>query len=78
MLSVRGPFGVPWPVEELEGLDVVFGAGGIGLPPLRPAILRMLARRERYGRLILMYGGREPGPAAVRRGARAGRSEDSR
>jgi NAD(P)H-flavin reductase len=59
-LSVRGPFGVPWPVEEVEGADVVIAAGGIGLPPLRPAILRMLARRERYGRLVLLYGGRTP------------------
>jgi NAD(P)H-flavin reductase len=60
VLSVRGPFGRPWPVEESEGSDVVIAAGGIGLPPLRPAILAMLARRERYGRLILLYGGRTP------------------
>jgi NAD(P)H-flavin reductase len=60
ILSVRGPFGRPWPVEEAEGADVLVAAGGIGLPPLRGAILRMLARRERYGRLILLYGGRGP------------------
>src|ERR1035437_10325636 len=60
VLSVRGPFGRPWPVEELEGADVVVVAGGIGLAPLRPAILAMLARRERYGRLLLLYGGRSP------------------
>ncbi len=35
-------------------------AGGIGLAPLRPAILALLARRERYGRLVLLYGGRSP------------------
>jgi NAD(P)H-flavin reductase len=60
VLSVRGPFGACWPVEEVEGADVVILAGGIGLPPLRGAILRMLARRERYGRLVLLYGGRTP------------------
>jgi NAD(P)H-flavin reductase len=60
VLSVRGPFGCPWPVEAVEGADVVVAAGGIGLPPLRPAILRMLARREHYGRLVLLYGGRSP------------------
>lgn len=59
-LAVRGPFGIPWPVAELEGLDVVIIAGGIGLAPLRPAILRLLARRPRYGRLVLLYGGRTP------------------
>ncbi len=60
VLSVRGPFGAPWPVRAAEGADVLIAAGGIGLPPLRPAILRMLARREHYGRLVLLYGGRAP------------------
>jgi len=60
VLGVRGPFGQPWPVAELEGSDVVVVAGGIGLAPLRPAILALLARRERYGRLVLLYGGRSP------------------
>ncbi len=59
-LAVRGPFGRAWPVERLEGLDVVACAGGIGLAPLRPAILALLARRERYGRLVLLYGARTP------------------
>jgi NAD(P)H-flavin reductase len=60
VLGVRGPFGRPWPLEEAQGADVVLAAGGIGLPPLRPAILRLMARREDYGRLILLYGGRTP------------------
>ena len=60
VLGVRGPFGRPWPVAELEGGDVLVVAGGIGLAPLRPAILALLARRERYGRLLLLYGGRSP------------------
>jgi anaerobic sulfite reductase subunit B len=60
VLSVRGPFGRPWPVEQAEGADVVVAAGGIGLAPLRPVLLRLLARRERYGRLVLLYGGRSP------------------
>src|SRR5690348_6225365 len=38
VLGVRGPFGRPWPVDEIEGSDVVVVAGGIGLAPLRPAI----------------------------------------
>jgi len=60
MLGVRGPFGAPWPVENLEGADVVVAAGGIGLAPLRPTLLRLIARRGRYGRLVLLYGGRTP------------------
>jgi NAD(P)H-flavin reductase len=60
VVGVRGPYGRPWPIAQLEGGDVVVAAGGIGLPPLRPALLRMLARRERYGRLVLLYGSRAP------------------
>ncbi len=60
ILAARGPFGGAWPLAELEGLDVVIAAGGIGLAPLRPAIVALLARRERYGRLVLLYGGRAP------------------
>ena len=60
VLWVRGPFGRPWPVDDVEGSDVVVAAGGIGLAPLRPAILRLLDRRERYGRLMLLYGARTP------------------
>jgi NAD(P)H-flavin reductase len=59
-LNVRGPFGESWPVGEAEGADVVIAAGGIGLAPLRPAVLALLGRRERYGRLVLLYGGRSP------------------
>ena len=60
VLGVRGPFGRPWPVDQIEGADVLVVAGGIGLAPLRLAILALLARRERYGRLLLLYGGRSP------------------
>ena len=59
-LGVRGPYGVPWPVGEAAGGDVVVVAGGLGLAPLRPALYQLMARRERYGRVFLFYGGRSP------------------
>ena len=59
-LGVRGPFGTPWPVDRAEGHDVVFVAGGIGLPPLRPALYRILSHREKYGKVVLLYGARTP------------------
>ncbi len=59
-LGVRGPFGSSWPVEEAVGRDVVIVAGGIGLAPLRPAIYSILAHRQKYGRVVLMYGTRTP------------------
>ncbi len=57
-VGLRGPYGSAWPVEEAKGHDVVVVAGGIGLAPLRPAIYRLLARREDYGRIVILYGAR--------------------
>ena len=66
MLGVRGPFGTHWPVERAETRDVVIVAGGIGLAPLRPALYALLAARERYGRIVLLYGARTPGDLLYR------------
>lgn len=59
-LGLRGPFGNPWPMEALRGRDLVFIAGGIGLAPLRPAILQALANRGDYGRIHILVGARAP------------------
>ena len=59
-VGVRGPYGVGWPLAEAEGRDVVVAAGGIGLAPLRPVIYELLANRERYGDVSVLYGGRAP------------------
>ncbi|MBI3932042.1 MAG: FAD/NAD(P)-binding protein [Acidobacteria bacterium] len=59
-VGVRGPFGTSWPVDLAHGHDVVVIAGGIGLAPLRPALLHLLAHRGLYGRLVLLYGARTP------------------
>ena len=61
VLSLRGPFGTPWPLEQYKGHDVVIAAGGIGLAPLRPAIYHLLAHRADYGKITILYGARSPG-----------------
>ena len=60
MLGVRGPFGSSWPVDACVGKDVVLVAGGIGLAPLRPVIYQLLAQRQLYGNIVLLYGARSP------------------
>ena len=60
VLGVRGPFGSHWPIEQAVGSDVVIVAGGIGLAPLRPALYHLMAAREKYGRVVLLYGARTP------------------
>jgi NAD(P)H-flavin reductase len=59
-LGVRGPFGSEWPVPAAVGHDVLVVAGGLGLAPLRPALYRLLAERERFGQIALLYGTRSP------------------
>jgi NAD(P)H-flavin reductase len=60
VLGVRGAFGTGWGVEDGRGGDLVVVAGGIGLAPLRPAILRAAAARDGFGRVLLLCGARSP------------------
>jgi NAD(P)H-flavin reductase len=59
-VGIRGPFGTAWPLEEIQGRDVIIACGGIGLPPLRGAIYQILHNRDRYGKVTLLYGARTP------------------
>jgi len=60
MLGIRGPFGTPWPLQDVHGHDVVIVAGGIGLAPLRPALYDVLSHRDEFGKVVLLYGTRTP------------------
>lgn len=60
VVGVRGPYGTGWDVADGQGGDVVFVAGGIGLAPLRPGVLEVLSHRDRYGRVVVLYGTRNP------------------
>jgi NAD(P)H-flavin reductase len=60
MVGLRGPFGRGWPVDAMEGKDVVIVAGGIGIAPLRPVIYSVLQNRSRFRRVVLLYGCRTP------------------
>jgi NAD(P)H-flavin reductase len=66
-IGVRGPYGTAWPVDRATGNDVVIVAGGIGLAPLRPAIYRLLAEREKFGKIVILYGTRTPGDILFQR-----------
>jgi NAD(P)H-flavin reductase len=59
-VGVRGPYGTGWPMERASGGDVVIVAGGIGLAPVRPAIRQILAARDRYRSVSIVYGARTP------------------
>jgi NAD(P)H-flavin reductase len=59
-LGVRGPYGTHWPIAQAAGKDVVIVTGGIGLAPLRPALYELIAHREQFGKIVLLYGARTP------------------
>jgi NAD(P)H-flavin reductase len=67
VIGVRGPYGSCWPVAESADSDIIIVAGGLGLAPLRPVIYRVLAHRERYGRVAVLYGARGPADILYRR-----------
>jgi NAD(P)H-flavin reductase len=67
VVGVRGPFGTSWPVEQAKGSDLLIVAGGVGLPPVRPALHHALANRADYGRVILLYGARTPADIVFRK-----------
>lgn len=59
MITVRGPYGRPFPVDdELAGKDLLFVAGGIGLAPLRSVINYVRDKRDQYGTVDIVYGSR--------------------
>ncbi|MHB1016079.1 MAG: FAD/NAD(P)-binding protein [Desulfurivibrionaceae bacterium] len=63
-IGLRGPYGRPFPLEQLEGQDLLFVVGGIGLAPLRGVINTCLDQRDRFGALTVLYGSRTPSDIA--------------
>lgn len=59
-IGLRGPYGNEWPLAAARDRDLVLIAGGIGLAPLRPAVLEALTHRDDYRRVVLLLGARTP------------------
>ncbi len=55
-IGFRGPYGNVFPIEEWEGKNLVFIAGGIALPPLRCVIWNCLDLRDKYKNVTIVYG----------------------
>ena len=60
VIGVRGPYGTGWDVSSAAGDDLLIVAGGIGLAPLRGAVLAALGQRMRYRRVMVLAGARSP------------------
>jgi sulfhydrogenase subunit gamma (sulfur reductase) len=60
LVGIRGPFGHGFPMAKMKGKDVLFAAGGLGLAPLRSLINQVLDERGSFGRVIVLYGTKQP------------------
>lgn len=59
-VAIRGPYNRGFPIERMRGHDLILVAGGLGLAPLRSLIQHVGINRDNYGRVIILYGAREP------------------
>ena len=58
IVGFRGPYGNSFPVDQMEGKNLLFIGGGIGLAPLRSLIWNCLDLRDRFGEICIVYGAR--------------------
>ncbi len=66
-VGFRGPYGNHFPLHQMQGKDVVFIAGGIGLAPVRCVIWNVLDERDKYRNVTIIYGARSVGDLVYKR-----------
>ncbi len=59
-VGIRGPFGKGFPVRILEGNDLLFVAGGLGVVPLRSLINYVIDNRRDFGKVDILLGCKTP------------------
>lgn len=59
-VGLRGPFGTHFPLERMLGQNILLIAGGLGLAPLRSAILYVTENRADFKDVQILYGTNSP------------------
>ncbi len=59
VVAIRGPYGNGFPVEIMEGHNVLVIAGGLGMAPLRSLVWFILDKRHLFKKVYLLYGTRD-------------------
>lgn len=63
IMGIRGPLGHPYPLDKLEGKNIVIIAGGFAVTTLRSTMVWLLQpeNRPKYKDITFIYGARTPG-----------------
>ena len=61
IFGIRGPLGNWYPVEKFKNSNVLIVGGGFAFTTLRSLLVYLLAHREDYRNIEVIYGAREPG-----------------
>jgi sulfite reductase subunit B len=59
-IFMRGPYGNGFPLDFISGKDMVMVTGGCGIPPIAALIEYIIANRDKFNRVYLIYGARTP------------------
>ncbi len=65
-ITLRGPLGNGFPLEFMEGKDVVCATGGCGIPPIAALVEYMVENKEKFGRIYVLYGAKTPDELLMR------------
>ncbi len=66
-IGLRGPFGKGYPIEKFAGKEILVVGGGVGLAPLRALLYALFHEAEKYQRISIKYGARNPAELSFRR-----------
>ena len=59
-IGLRGPFGTSFPMEKMQGQNILLIAGGLGLAPLRAPIAYVQEHRSHFKSVDIIYGTKDP------------------
>ena len=60
VVGIRGPLGNWYPVDKFKGENIVIIGGGFAFTTLRSLLIYLLAHRNDYGDITVIYGARNP------------------